>query len=139
LDGERERQGDYIFTARHIGEYEFCFMNEMSTFTDKLVDFEVSMELELRRQKMQASSSSSGLSLTPLEESMITISDTLTSISRVQKHLRTREHRNSNTVASTEKRILWFATLESLAIVVMAGLQVFVIQNFFNKVRRGGV
>lgn len=25
LDGERDRQGDYIFTANKIGEYSFCF------------------------------------------------------------------------------------------------------------------
>ncbi|KAI8344736.1 emp24/gp25L/p24 family/GOLD-domain-containing protein [Chlamydoabsidia padenii] len=140
LNGERERQGDYVFTAKHIGEYEFCFVNVMSTFAEKLIDFEISMELELRLQRLQSSNAApTAFNPTPMEETLIKISDTLTSISRVQKHLRTREHRNSNTVSSTEQRILWFATLESVAIVVMAGLQVFMIQNFFNKVRRGGV
>lgn len=25
LEGERDRQGDYIFTAQTVGEYSFCF------------------------------------------------------------------------------------------------------------------
>ncbi|ORZ13224.1 emp24/gp25L/p24 family/GOLD-domain-containing protein [Absidia repens] len=138
LDGKRERQGDYVFTARHVGEYSFCFLNDMSTFAEKLIDFEISLEQELRLQRLQENQPSDPSASSALEESLVKISDTLTSISRVQKHLRTREHRNANTVVSTESRILWFASLESLAIITMAGLQVFVIQSFF-KIKRGGV
>lgn len=43
LEGEKERQGDYVFTATQSGEYRFCFDNSVSTFTDKLVDFEISV------------------------------------------------------------------------------------------------
>lgn len=39
VEGDNERQGDFIFTAKKIGEYSFCFANE-ATATDKLVDFE---------------------------------------------------------------------------------------------------
>lgn len=39
LEGQKERQGDYIFTANKVGEYSFCFENEASV-TDKLLDFE---------------------------------------------------------------------------------------------------
>lgn len=43
--GEKERQGDFVFTANEIGEYRFCFNNEMSTFAEKLVDFEIAVRL----------------------------------------------------------------------------------------------
>ena len=43
LEGERERQGDFVFTALEVGEYRFCFDNSMSTLTDKLVDFEIAV------------------------------------------------------------------------------------------------
>ena len=43
LDGTKERQGDFVFTANDVGEYRFCFDNEMSTVTDKMVDFEISV------------------------------------------------------------------------------------------------
>lgn len=45
LSGEKERQGDFVFTANYPGDYEFCFSNEMSTFADKFVDFEISVRL----------------------------------------------------------------------------------------------
>ena len=43
LDGTKERQGDFVFTANDVGEYRFCFDNSVSTLTDKLVDFEISV------------------------------------------------------------------------------------------------
>jgi len=43
MEGEKERQGDFVFTAQNPGEYRFCFNNEMSTFADKMVDFEVAV------------------------------------------------------------------------------------------------
>lgn len=43
LEGAKERQGDFVFTATETGEYEFCFNNEMSTFAEKLVDFEIAV------------------------------------------------------------------------------------------------
>ncbi|KAG8958587.1 hypothetical protein FRC00_002560, partial [Tulasnella sp. 408] len=41
LEGKREKQGDYVFTANSVGEYTFCFENDMSTLTEKLIDFDI--------------------------------------------------------------------------------------------------
>lgn len=43
LSGEKERQGDFVFVAQQAGTYTFCFDNDMSTFSDKFVDFEISV------------------------------------------------------------------------------------------------
>jgi hypothetical protein len=45
MDGTKERQGDFVFVAQSIGEYRFCFNNEMSTFAEKTVDFEIAVRL----------------------------------------------------------------------------------------------
>jgi hypothetical protein len=50
LQGEKERQGDFVFTAVETGEYSFCFNNEMSTFTEKTIDFEISVRLPRRHR-----------------------------------------------------------------------------------------
>lgn len=42
-EGTKERQGDFVFTGNEIGDYSFCFNNEMSTVTDKFVDFEIAV------------------------------------------------------------------------------------------------
>lgn len=43
VSDEKERQGDFVFTAQKAGHYSFCFNNEMSTFADKFIDFEISV------------------------------------------------------------------------------------------------
>lgn len=43
MEGSKERQGDFVFTAKEPGEYRFCFNNEMSTFAEKMVDFEIAV------------------------------------------------------------------------------------------------
>lgn len=43
MSNQKERQGDFVFTAQDSGEYRVCFNNEMSTFADKMVDFEIAV------------------------------------------------------------------------------------------------
>lgn len=139
MSGDQERQGDFVFTANHVGEYAFCFSNDMSTWAEKLIDFEISVENEARPQfSKDSNGKEQPETLSEMEESLFRISGSITNIARTQKYFRTRENRNSATVASTESRIFWFASLESLAIISMACLQVFVIKSFFST-KRGGV
>ena len=48
MENSKERQVDAVFTAKETGEYKFCFNNEMSTYTDKMVDFEVAVSKTCR-------------------------------------------------------------------------------------------
>jgi hypothetical protein len=84
VDGQRERQGDYVLTANTVGEYAFCFENDMSTLTDKLVDFDILVESEPRREAPgkpgQISEQTSAL-----EESVYRLNSLLMSIKRTQK------------------------------------------------------
>ena len=84
LDGQRERQGDYVFTANVVGEYQFCFENDMSTLTDKLVDFDIMVESEPRSEPStkpgQISEQTSAL-----EESMFRLNTMLLNVKRTQK------------------------------------------------------
>ena len=43
MENSKERQLDSVFTAKTTGEYSFCFNNEMSTFAEKMVDFEIAV------------------------------------------------------------------------------------------------
>lgn len=84
LEGERENQGDYIFTANHVGEYSFCFENDMSTITHKLIDFDIMVESEPRREaparQGQISDKTSNL-----EESIYRLRHQLGTIERTQR------------------------------------------------------
>lgn len=72
-----------------------------------------------------------------LEESIYKLSAQLSTVSRNQKYFRTRENRNFSTVRSTERRIFNFSVIESLMMVSMAALQVFVVRFFFQGARKG--
>ena len=72
-----------------------------------------------------------------LEESIYKISSQLSTITRNQKYFRTRENRNFSTVRSTERRIFNFSIIESIMMVTMAGLQVFIVRFFFQGARKG--
>lgn len=104
----------------------------MSTFAEKLVDFEISVENEARPVAIKEPGVQQPETLSFMEESLFRLSGSLSNIARTQKYFRTRENRNFSTVVSTENRIFWFAITESIAIVAMAGLQVYVVRNFFN-------
>ncbi|CAK7240574.1 MAG: hypothetical protein STHCBS139747_002018 [Sporothrix thermara] len=138
LDGLNERQGDFVFTANEIGEYQFCFNNDMSTYTDKYVDFEISVENEAR-VALPSKQGSSVEQTSALSESAFKISGQLSTITRNQKYFRTRENRNFSTVRSTEKRIINFSFIQSGLIVCMGALQVFVVRFFFQGARKGYV
>lgn len=65
MAGEKERQGDFVFTANDVGEYRFCFNNEMSTFAEKVVDFEITVRITI----LVASLPRSSLPLIAMEDS----------------------------------------------------------------------
>ncbi|BGP12910.1 hypothetical protein JCM10213_004329 [Rhodosporidiobolus nylandii] len=131
IDGERERQGDYIFTAHAVGEYSFCFSNDMSSFSEKLVDFDIMVESE-PRPVAPAKPTALTEQTSSLEESIYKLSGSLSSIQRTQKYFRTRENRNVSTVKSTEWRIFSFSLAESALMVGMSAFQVWVVQRFFS-------
>ena len=66
MEGEKERQGDFVFTASEIGEYRFCFDNSVSTFSDKIVDFEITVRTPTHQiLKNTPNSSTAGRERTP--------------------------------------------------------------------------
>ncbi|EKG19039.1 GOLD domain-containing protein [Macrophomina phaseolina MS6] len=139
MEGAKERQGDFVFTANNPGEYRFCFNNEMSTFAEKIIDFEIAVENEEARAKLPSKQGTSPEQTSVLEESLLKLSSQLSTINRNQKYFRTRENRNFSTVRSTERRIFNFSIIESVMMITMAGLQVFIVRFFFQGARKGYV
>ncbi|KAI8823523.1 emp24/gp25L/p24 family/GOLD-domain-containing protein [Fimicolochytrium jonesii] len=137
LSSTKERQGDFVFSAPDPGEHSFCFSNKMSTFTEKVIDFDITAEHEqgISSPVAQELAKKEEIKkdIKPLEECITRLSDTLGGVQKHQKYFRTRENRNFDTVKSTQNRIFWFGTLEAFSLVVMGVFQVFIIQTFFMK------
>ncbi|KKY22620.1 putative endosomal cargo receptor [Phaeomoniella chlamydospora] len=140
MEEHKQRQGDFVFTGQSVGDYSFCFSNEMSTFAEKMVDFEIAIENdETNRATLPSKAGTPPEQTTQLEESILKIQGQLSTISRMQKYFRTRENRNFSTVRSTERRIFNFSLIEVAMMVGMAGLQVLVVRFFFQGARKGYV
>ncbi|THH03403.1 hypothetical protein EW145_g6282 [Phellinidium pouzarii] len=135
LDGAHERQGDFVLTANTVGEYSFCFTNDMSTLAEKLIDFDVMVESEPRREPSTKPGQIADHS-SALEESIFRLNGQLLSIKRTQKFFHTRENRGFAIVKSTQSKVFWFAVLEVLGVVTMAVAQVYILQTFFTKTGR---
>lgn len=159
MDGEKERQGDFVFTATEVGEYRFCFDNAVSTFSDKTVDFEITVSAicdgfdivsaltpfprhqveDEKRAELPQKAGASPDQMSGVEETVVKLSGQISTLTRQQKYFRTRENRNFSTVRSTEKRIFNFSLLEGGLMVAMAALQVFIVKMFFTGGRKGYV
>lgn len=121
----------------------------MSSFSEKLVDFDIMVETE-PRNVAPAKPTSLTEQTTSLEESIYKLSGSLSSIQRTQKckpsqpfetrqslmqvfaDFRTRDHRNKSTVASTKWRITLFSICEAVLMIAMSTFQVFVVRHFFS-------
>ncbi|OLY84943.1 putative membrane protein [Smittium mucronatum] len=126
LKGESERQVESYITCNDVGEYSITFSNRMSTVVDKLVEFEIAIEDEARDPDLKTRF---GQKIQDFGASRI--NGDLHNIERFQLYFRAKENRNFSTVKSTEKRILWYALLESLCVVLVAVIQVYSIQSLF--------
>lgn len=134
VNEEKQRQGDWVFNAEVPGEYEFCFSNGMSTFAEKVVDFEINLENDFKASLPK--SESQPVAVERIVKSVETIDNKLNGLLKTLQYYKTRNNRNQSTVKSTESRIFYFSIYEVGLIVGMAILQVTVVQLFFKGSRK---
>lgn len=139
---DKVRQGDFIFTANQVGEYEFCFSNQMSTYAEKIIDFEIKFENEDDNKDSVRAKMPSQPNTRPMEHvekmklTVEKIENQLDGLLRTLQYYKTRNNRNQETVKSTELRIFFFSILEVFLMVAMAGLQITIVQFFFKGSRK---
>lgn len=136
----KERQGDFVIIAKSVGEYEFCFSNEMSTFADKVIDFEIQFDGDASKQFRAAMPEQPNLKpdahVDAMKRTANEIDLQLEDLKRSLQYYKTRNNRNQATVRSTELRIYYFSILEVLLMVGMAALQIAIVQLFFKGSRK---
>lgn len=136
----KQRQGDVLFNARTMGEYEFCFSNEMSTFAEKVIDFEIKYDGDASKAfqaTMPDQPNTKPIAhVESMKKTVASIDVQLDELKRALQYYRTRNNRNQATVQSTESRIYYFSILEVLLMVGMAFLQITIVQFFFKGSRK---
>ncbi|ODQ65720.1 hypothetical protein NADFUDRAFT_82701 [Nadsonia fulvescens var. elongata DSM 6958] len=126
------KQADYVFQPETTGEYEFCFDNSLSTWDDKLIDFEISVENDLRAE---LPGSSKDIETKTIEKHLESLDNKVGLVTTSMRYLKTREFRSMNTVRSTENRIFYFSLIEMILMISISALQVIIVQLFFKGSR----
>lgn len=130
----KEQQGEFSFAAGEVGEYQFCFSNEMSTFAEKSVEFEIIVDSNNLKAELPQNVGEKDTN--KVESSIQSIESRAANLLRTLQYYKTRNNRNESTVKSTESRIFWFSLFELFLMVGMAGLHVVVVQLFFTGSRK---
>lgn len=140
---QKVRQGEFVFTGDAVGEYEFCFSNDMSTYAEKIIDFEIKFENEADNLNGDFKASLPELpNVRPLNHvqnmqgTIDKIDQQLDGLLRTLQYYKTRNNRNQATVQSTELRIYFFSILEVVLMVAMGFLQITIVQLFFKGSRK---
>lgn len=135
----KQRGGELVLGADLVGEYEFCFSNGMSTFAQKVIDFEIKVENDDAARKATMPQHVNNMPATHVKNMQDTVNDIelqLDTLIRSLQYYKTRNNRNQATVKSTEARIYYFSVFEVLLMVGMAFLQISVVQLFFKGSRK---
>lgn len=139
VEHDKERQGDYVFTASQVGEYEFCFDNTMSTFAEKVIDFEIKTEDDSEAKKIKANlpnAPTENAAVENMQLSVEKIERKLALLENALNYYKTRNNRNQSTVKSTESRIFWFSMFDLGLMMAMGAFQVAVVKFFFQGSRK---
>ncbi|VDM48319.1 unnamed protein product [Toxocara canis] len=132
--GERESSGKYTFAAHMDGVYTYCFSNQMSTMTPKVVMF--TMEIASAGHEMSPENTQdTAAEGKKLEEMVRELSTALTSVKHEQEYMEVRERVHRSINENTNSRVVLWAVFEALVLVSMTVGQIFYLKRFF-EVRR---
>lgn len=130
--GERETSGKYTFAAHVSGVYTYCFSNQMSTMTPKVVMFD--MEIG-DAPKSDAKNEEETGDHNKLEEMIKELTTSLTSVKHEQEYMTVRDRIHRSINESTNSRVVLWSFFEALVLVTMTLGQVYYLKRFF-EVRR---
>ena len=124
VDEKKKTEGSYAFKAASTGTYSVCFSNKMSTITAKSVSLAF-----IAGRSADTSEVAKLEHLTPLENSILDLSVSLTAIQEEQRYLRNREQIHRDLAEDLFERVHWWAIVETIALVALSLGQVFYIRK----------
>ena len=125
---QRKEYGLHAFTAEITGEYTFCFSNEFSTVTHKLIYFEfTSGEIAIDAGE----TGNTHTALTHMETKAVSIHNSMNMIIDYQTHHRIRESHGRSVAERVNERVLWWSLLETGIIVLISISQILVLRWLF--------
>ena len=121
----RRDTGTYEFVAEKEGRYTYCFNNNFSSVSHKVVSFNVHGVLFLADDE----------GLMPAENELRDLANNIQMFKDEQEYLVMRERIHRDTAESTNSRVKWWSILQTALIVLVCAFQVYFVKRQF-EVRR---
>jgi len=136
--GAKESNGKYTFVAHMDGTYKFCFGNQMSTMTPKIVMFSIEAggASEKKEDKEDAEKKPEAEKhKNKLEDMIQDLSLAMTAVKHEQEYMEVRERIHRSINDNTNTRVVMWAIFECFVLVMMTAGQIYYLKRFF-EVRR---
>ncbi|XP_071098853.1 transmembrane emp24 domain-containing protein 7-like isoform X2 [Haliotis cracherodii] len=130
----KKQYDSFTWTPDLGGIYKFCFSNEFSTFSHKVVYF----DLEVGDEKpIVEDSNAHATAMTLMETSAVNIHEDLKTIDDYQTHFRLRESQGRAFAEDLNERVMFWSIGESVVVVIIGIGQILVLRSFFTDKHRG--
>lgn len=135
--GEQESSGKYTFAAHTSGVYTYCFSNQKSTMTPKVVMF--NMDIDENRKQTEDNAGAEGQdgdgNHGKLDDMIKDLSTSLWGVKNEQEYMQVRDRNHRAINESTNSRVVVWAFFEAMVLVCVTIGQIFYLKRFF-EVRR---
>ena len=129
-EGRRKMYDSIDFETYETGEYYFCFSNEFSSFSHKVVYFDFIVGEE---EPLTSEIGAHHTALTQLEAATVRIHETLKLVKDYQVHHRLRESQGRKTADYLNDRVQYWSLGEAIFLVLVGLTQVFILRRFFTE------
>ncbi|CAG5117147.1 unnamed protein product [Candidula unifasciata] len=134
----KKQYDSFTWKAQIGGVHKFCFSNEFSTFTHKIVYFHLQVGEE-RPAADELGNQDQETALTLLETSTVNIFVNLNKISEHQTHHRLKEAQGRTFAEDLNEQVLYWSVGESLLIIIIGIGQILVLRSFFSNSHKTSV
>ncbi|XP_050521242.1 transmembrane emp24 domain-containing protein 2-like [Daktulosphaira vitifoliae] len=134
-EGLRESSGKFAFAAAKKGAYTYCFSNQMSTMTPKVVLFNMEITEPQKELENESKPGEEDGEHKKLETMLRNLGAALTSVKHEQEYMNVRDKNHRAINESTNKRVVMWSFFESFVLLSMTIGQVYYLKRFF-EVRR---
>lgn len=135
--GEQERSGKFTFSAHTAGTYTYCFSNEKSTMTSKVVMFNMDVGENPKQEEGSDDKGSKGENNNhgKLDDMIKELSTSLWGVKNEQEYMQIRDKTHRAINESTNFRVVLWSFFEAAVLFFMTIGQIFYLKRFF-EVRR---
>lgn len=127
--GVKKQFDTHQWTASMSGQFTFCFSNEFSTFSHKLIYFELIVGDE---EALPIVDHSAATAMTKFEAVAENIHENLNSIFDAQTHYKLSEAKGGKRADDLNSRVFWWSAFETVAVILIGVAQVWTLKSFFS-------